>query len=435
MAEQIVQHKLRSSAGKIDDILDLEIEDSLLTEDTPSQRVFKSVKVNEKGKKLTGKSENAPSKGKTSSSYTSATNKKATCTTNTQKSDDNVNIMSILNHILENQKRQDENIGKLSNKMATFEDNEYQYEYDEGELEGNDNVHNDLDKDENDNITNMEQTQVVEPSKKRKNEEDSRFFSMAKKFKSKEICGDKVDEVLAKNITDVFRNGMGDEQYTELTKDENNARPENCEGLVVVRTNQLVWDIISPEARTNDRKMQNIETSVIKGSVILTKAVNKMADIETKVEDLLKPEVSKLLDECNDALTLFGHANRQINITRRDFIKPELRFEYLHICAQSVPYTSFLFGDDISKTAKEIEDCSKIGNKIHNSRGNAFRGRSRGRFRMRNRGNFRGRGNYNQNPYQGYGQFNSKGNSTYSAPYSKNYRRGSSALGLRNKSQ
>ena len=313
--------------------------------------------------------------------------------------------MSMLHKIIENQKTQDEKIGSLTNKVNSFE--EY-YEYDD--QEGDDNYKND---DEVDNVE-RNNTQVVDKhdkGEKRKNEEESRFVTMTKRFKSKEICSDKVDEVLAKNITDVFRNGMSEEQYVDLTKDENNSRPENCEGLV--------WDIISPEARTNDRKMQNIETSVIKGSVILTKVVNKLAVLEKDGDDALKASISKIIDECNDSLTLFGHANRQINITRRDFIKPELRFEYLHLCAQSVPYTSWLFGDDISKTAKEIEDCSKIGHRIqHNSRGGSFRGRMRGRFRMRVRGSFRGRGAYSQGAYQGYGQnYQGRQNSSNTGPY------------------
>jgi hypothetical protein len=61
---------------------------------------------------------------------------------------------------------------------------------------------------------------------------------------------------------------MNEDLYSDLIKDENNARPENCEGLKVMKTNQLVWDIISQEAKTIDRKMQNIETSVVKGSML-----------------------------------------------------------------------------------------------------------------------------------------------------------------------
>jgi hypothetical protein len=43
---------------------------------------------------------------------------------------------------------------------------------------------------------------------------------MSKRFKQKEITEDKIDETLASNITDLFRNGMDDAQYSEIIKDE-----------------------------------------------------------------------------------------------------------------------------------------------------------------------------------------------------------------------
>ncbi|KAK3104636.1 hypothetical protein FSP39_006756 [Pinctada imbricata] len=82
-------------------------------------------------------------------------------------------------------------------------------------------------------------------------------------------------------------------------------------------------------------------------------------------------------------------------MTRRDLIKPEMRYGYDHLCRSSVPYTKWSFGDDVSKKANEIEDCSKIAYKIqHNTRGYTsrgrgyMRGRSRGRFRGRSRGSY-----------------------------------------------
>lgn len=84
---------------------------------------------------------------------------------------------------------------------------------------------------------------------------------------------------------------------------------------------------------------------------------DKLAVLEQEMDDSQKQKLERIVDECNDSLALLGHANRQMNTTR-DIIKPELKYEYLHLCVQSVPYTAWLFGDDISKTAKEIEDCS-----------------------------------------------------------------------------
>lgn len=198
---------------------------------------------------------------------------------------------------------------------------------------------------------------------------ESRFQTMSKRFKAHEECSVNVDGVLAQNINELFVEGIDDGRYTELTKDEINARPENCHGLVVVKLNQMIWDAISPMARTRDKKMQNIETSVIKSAVILTKVVNKLAGIEKERND----KFGTIIDECNDSLALLGHANRQINLTRKDFLRPELNAEYSHLCNHSRPVTSYLFGDDVSKSARELEDSAKITNKMFTS-GRPYRG-------------------------------------------------------------
>ncbi|KAH3775300.1 hypothetical protein DPMN_176701 [Dreissena polymorpha] len=55
--------------------------------------------------------------------------------------------------------------------------------------------------------------------------------------------------------------------------------------------------------------------------------------------------------------------NRQINLTREDFLRPELNAEYSHLCNHSRPVISYLFGDDVSKSARELEDSAKITNR------------------------------------------------------------------------
>ena len=48
---------------------------------------------------------------------------------------------------------------------------------------------------------------------------------MAKRFKSVEPCDTDIDSLLAKNVTELFRNGIDEDRYSELVKDENNGRP------------------------------------------------------------------------------------------------------------------------------------------------------------------------------------------------------------------
>jgi hypothetical protein len=71
------------------------------------------------------------------------------------------------------------------------------------------------------------QDQGEAPSNKRKADENNTSASMSKKIKTRETLGDKIDETLAENVTDLFRNGMNEDQFGELTKDESNPHPEN----------------------------------------------------------------------------------------------------------------------------------------------------------------------------------------------------------------
>ena len=76
-----------------------------------------------------------------------------------------------------------------------------------------------------------------------------------------------------------------------------------------MKTNKLVWDAVSPSARTNDLKLQKLETSVIKADTVLSKVANSMAAIEKE-----HVKFGEMIDNCNMSLALLGHSNKQINI-------------------------------------------------------------------------------------------------------------------------
>lgn len=111
--------------------------------------------------------------------------------------------------------------------------------------------------------------------------------------------------------------------------------------------------------------------------------------------------VGEYIDSCNDALALLGHSNRQMNMTRRDLIKPDLSYDYLHLCAHSLPYTDMLFGGDVSKSIRDIESCSKLGSRI-SRRG--LSGGVRGGFRGGRCGEFRGRFRDGRRGGRGFGR-------------------------------
>ena len=105
---------------------------------------------------------------------------------------------------------------------------DYENDFNDGEYD--DTHEQDVDNDDYQMYDKHEgQDQGEAPSNKRKADENntSKFGSMSKRIKTRETLGDKIDETLAENVTDLFRNGMNEDQFGELTKDESNPHPEN----------------------------------------------------------------------------------------------------------------------------------------------------------------------------------------------------------------
>ena len=188
------------------------------------------------------------------------------------------------------------------------------------------------------------------------------FAQLTKRFMFTEACDPDLPTVLADTVKGLFTKGLPDEQYEEILASESNNRPANCVDLAVVKVNQMIWDALPASARARDKKCQKLEASVVTASKILVKALAKFATLDKVDAGVYAKDT--FVEECGTALALLGQSNKQINALRKDLLRPELKSEYKHLCNVSTPVSVLLFGDDVSKTAKEIEECAKITNKM-----------------------------------------------------------------------
>lgn len=138
-------------------------------------------------------------------------------------------------------------------------------------------------------------------------------------------------------------------------------RPENCDNLVVPKVNPTIWDNLNPKTRSLDLKIQRCQKPLIKGLAALVTSYDgrELSEMEQNI------------------LALLANSVFEINMLRKDIIKPNLNQKYTHLCKQSVTPAEWLFGDDLPKTVKELEDQQKasvvksppykIGHRIANS--------------------------------------------------------------------
>jgi len=195
--------------------------------------------------------------------------------------------------------------------------------------------------------------------------------------------GPKVDQKLADNVQALMRSKPDEKVISELFAKIK--QPENCNALSQVVVNPSIWDKLSQEGRNMDAKLQKVQLALIKGSTEVT----RMYDVLLTMARNGNEDARTALEHGNHALLSLGIANVDLVQRRREAMKPNFDTEYSHLFHHNTPFTSSLFGDDLSKHIKEITEDNKLLNNVVKTskpsqrgkpytytRGQAFRGRS-----------------------------------------------------------
>jgi hypothetical protein len=263
---------------------------------------------------------------------------------------------------------------KVNNNIMGLYDTGYDEEYDEEIDFGN----------EAEDFVEPEAEQEGEPPAKKMKATDASkvknplLSKAASKFKVNKPKNDvAVDEELAEIVGSLMSEAIPDDALKEQY--EKYQKPENVPKLVTPRVNTIIWDKLPSEARTMDSKMQKVQNGIITGAVIVTQVVQQL--MQLKYDRVPIDSVAEgLTDKLLDGLAMMGHANRETTMRRRELIKPTLNEDYKQLCWPSVQSTEWLFGDDISKTLKDIGEGQKLGKKFTSF---GYRGRGRGQWRGR----------------------------------------------------
>ena len=101
--------------------------------------------------------------------------------------------------------------------------------------------------------------------------------------------------------------------------------PNNCEGLSETRVNTNIWNNLGETARSNDLKLQKVQKYLVKGITAVVTVVDAL--IKDEPNSYKEDNIGKLMD----AVILLANANTEVNLRRRERLKPELHPSYRHL--------------------------------------------------------------------------------------------------------
>ena len=152
---------------------------------------------------------------------------------------------------------------------------------------------------------------------------------------------------------------LNDKKVTEAL--ERHECPSNCGGLQIPIVNPQIWKDIPTKSKTRDLKLQRVQKPLVKGLIALSKLKEYELD-----QDIV------------DGLMLIANSIYELNGVRREMLKPDINAQFHHLCKnpefdknnskpKSRKYYSLLFGDELGKNIKDLQEESKATSGIMRS--------------------------------------------------------------------
>ena len=173
-------------------------------------------------------------------------------------------------------------------------------------------------------------------------EEDIGFAS---RFATQTDIGDPLPDKLNSSVNFLMTHALEENHIVETC--DKYPQPENSQ-LVVPKVNPIIWDNLSGKVRALDLRLQKCLKPLVKGMTAMLRTANTS-----------RGEAEELTDTQQDAIALIANASYELNTLRKSLIKPDINSRYTHLCKPSVKTTQWLFGDDLHKTVKEMDEQQK----------------------------------------------------------------------------
>ncbi|XP_033122123.1 uncharacterized protein LOC117121131 [Anneissia japonica] len=182
-------------------------------------------------------------------------------------------------------------------------------------------------------------------------DQHSGFSDLPAEFSTADPTGPAVDVKLTAIVSDLIGGKLPKKKLAELVTKY--PRPQNCESLVTPRINLPIWGQMKPGSKAVDVGLQKAQTLFMSSMYALLRACQESSG-----------EMRTILTH---SLVLSLAANRELNLKRREMLKPDLNTRFAALCGPSTPITKDLFGD-ISKQIDDLSKANRVGERVATSR-------------------------------------------------------------------
>jgi hypothetical protein len=165
--------------------------------------------------------------------------------------------------------------------------------------------------------------------------------------------GPELNKDLAESINRLFTNKQSKESF-EKYKNEFKI-PVNCKQMTVQKVNSEIWPLLPTSIRQADYNAQHQQQQLS----MVSSAVAQIAEKLFMSKVITTTDRQTMLKMSLEATAILGSLTQDINMNRRQKIKPSLNSEFSGICNQTQT-GEWLFGDNIAEQLKATKASSSL---------------------------------------------------------------------------
>ena len=173
---------------------------------------------------------------------------------------------------------------------------------------------------------------------------------------------DEVSDNVNEKLVEFVENRWGKQLKTEKIKSivEKYKQPKNCKKLHSVKVNKGAWENLKWDKKQADLRLSNMQQTLKKVGCITLQMADFMLKNAKNFDD--KSEINNQILMSYDSIALLGHLIGDLSNQRRLTMKNALKPEYQTLCSSSteIAHSPYLFGEDIGKQIKDVEETNKI---------------------------------------------------------------------------
>ena len=183
--------------------------------------------------------------------------------------------------------------------------------------------------------------------------------------KDKDDAGPEVEPVLANGVNKMFAGGMEHELFRQ--RSDSIKRPANCVGITPVKVDNIVWNLLKPQTRKVDERLQVVQNAMVKSACNLTMVVDRLQnDLLSASREEASAAVEQLTALSMSSLAMLGHGYHSLCLRRRELQKPDVAWKYANLFASDVEHNQWLYGgnNNVEKMVKDIGTTNQVASQL-----------------------------------------------------------------------